>query len=317
MAESFDYSLCCIFQHTTQLENCVNRTLNVIVDLCKMLAHMNGVGSLIPETRFVQLHKQANFSPLLPAEFISQYLDLDLEENTPFCAQRLEIWHRLRNKARVTGSTMFKALGFETLKAEKYHVYVFVKGRPPKDVDLELQKYIDFGIANEIHAVATLVGCIMPALLPPCYVFLESGPAFIHGSSQKNLIEVSVDGIIQCKNDEVCTHDHRGRKKIAVKVKCHYPTDNFPKFPMYRLPTRYVPQMLAEMVVHGVEELWLLSYTLSSMTVDVYFDATLWQKLLHLTEYKYGAENVAIPMKLHPAIKSLKSDLVKFINTHT
>ena len=114
MVESIDCSLCRIFQHTTQLENCVNRTLNVIVDLCKMLAHMNGVGSLIPETHFVQLHKQANSLPLLPAEFISQYLDLELEENTQFCAQRSEIWHRLRNKARVTDSTMFKALGFES-----------------------------------------------------------------------------------------------------------------------------------------------------------------------------------------------------------
>ena len=76
--------------------------------------------------------------------------------------------------------------------------------------------------------------------------------------------------------------------------------------------------MLAEMVVHGVEELWLLSYMLSSMTVNVvYFDVTLWKKLLHLTESKYGTENVAILTKLHPAIKSLKSDLVKFIDTHT
>ena len=168
MAESFDYSLCHVFQYTTQLENCVNRMLNVIVDLCKMLAHMNGVGSLIPETHFVQLHKQANFFPLLPAEFVSQYLDLELKENTQFCAQRSKIWHRLRNKARVTGSTMFKALGFESLKVKKEHIYVFVKGRPPKDVDPEVQKYLDFGIANEIHAVATLVGCIMPVLLPPC-----------------------------------------------------------------------------------------------------------------------------------------------------
>ena len=115
----------------TQLENCVNRTLNVIVDLCKILAHMNGAGSLIPETHFVQLHKEANFFPLLPAEFVTQYLDLDLEENTQFCSQRSEMWHHLRKKARVTGSTMFNALGFESLKAEKEHVYVFVKGRPP------------------------------------------------------------------------------------------------------------------------------------------------------------------------------------------
>ena len=85
--------------------------------------------------------------------------------------------------------------------------------------------------------------------------------------------------------------------------------------PNSQLPTRYVPQMLGEMVVHGVEELWLLSYTLPSMTINVvYFNETLWQKLLYLTEYKYGTENVAIPMKLHPAIKSLKSDLVKFVD---
>ena len=32
-------------------------------------------------------------------------------------------------KARVTGSTMFNAFGLESLKAEKEHVYVYVKGR--------------------------------------------------------------------------------------------------------------------------------------------------------------------------------------------
>ena len=318
MVDSFDHSLCHIFQHMTQLENCVNRALNVIVDLCKILAHMNGAGSLIPETHFVQLHKQANFPPLLPTEFVFPYLDLDLKENTQFCSKRSEIWHHLRKKARVTGGTMFNALGFESLKAEKEHVYVCVKGRPPKDVDLEVQKYLDFSIANKIHGVSMLVGCIMPGLLPPCYIFLECGPAFIHGASRKNLIEVSMDGIIQCKNGEVCTHDHRGRKKIAVEVKCNYPSEDFPKFPIYRLPTRYIPQMLAEMATQGVEKLWLLSYTLYSMTVSiVYFDGKLWEKLLQLTESKYGKENVPILMKLHPSSNSLKSDLVKFIDTHT
>ena len=282
MVDSFDHSLCRIYQHTTQLENCVNRTLNVIVDLCKILAHINGSGSLIPETRFVQLHKQANFFPLLPAEFVSQYLNLELEENTQFCSQRSEIWHHLRKKARLTGSMMFKALGFESLKAEKEHVYVFVKVRPPKDIDLDVQKYLDFGIANEIHAVSTLVGCIMPTFLPPYCIFLECGPSFIHGASRKNVIEVSIDGIIQCKNGDVCTQEHRERKKIVVEIKCHYPSDNFPKFPMYRLPTRYIPQMLAEMAVYGVEELWLVSYTLYSTTLSVvYFDANLWEKLLN------------------------------------
>ena len=38
---------------------------------------------------------------------------------------------------------------------------------------------------------------------------------------------------------------------------------------------------------------------------------------IQLTESKYGAENVPIPTKLHPSSKSLKSNLVKFIDTHT
>ena len=155
-------------------------------------------------------------------------------------------------------------------------------------------------------------------ILPPCCIFLECGPTFIHGGSRKTLIEVSIDSIIQCKNGDVQTQEHRERKKIAVEIKCHYASDDFPKFPMYRLPTRYVPQMLAEMAVHCVEELWLVSYTWYSTTLRVvYFDANLWEKLLNLTESKYGQQNVAIPTKLHPSSKSLKSNMVKFINSHT
>ena len=137
---------------------------------------------------------------------------------------------------------------------------------------------------------------VLPVTLASCYIFLECGPAFIHGASRKNFIEISIDGIIQCKNGEVCTHNHRGRKKIAVKVKCHYPSEDFPKFPMYRLPTRYIAQMLAEMVVYGVEELWLLSYTLYIMTVSiVYFDGKLWDKLLQLTDSKIWRRKCAHP----------------------
>ena len=58
-------------------------------------------------------------------------------------------------------------------------------------------------------------------------------------------------------------------------------------------------------------------YTVQYDCQHCIFDVTLWEKLLHLTESKYGDKNVAIPMKLHPASKSLEADLVKFIDTHT
>ena len=85
----------------------------------------------------------------------------------------------------MTASTMVNALGFESLKAEKEHIYVFVKGRPAKDVNPEVQKYLDFGIANGIHSVSTLVGCIMPVLLPPPLLYLLGMWTSIHSWSLK------------------------------------------------------------------------------------------------------------------------------------
>ena len=163
-----------------QIENCVNRTLNVIFDITKTIAYMKGIDSLVPVSKFVHLHKEANYFSLLPSEYVSNYIDLEDEANTQFCSQRSEIWHGLRSKSRIIGSSMFRALGFDTLKEEMEHCYVYCKGRPPKDLTPEVQRYIQFSCENEIHAISTLVGPAMPALLPPCYVFLECGPMFIH-----------------------------------------------------------------------------------------------------------------------------------------
>ena len=154
-----------------QIENCVNRALNVIFDITKTIAYVKEIDSLVPDSEFVHLHKLANYFPLLPSEYVSNYVDLEDEANTQFCSQRSEIWHRLRSKARITGSSMFRTLGFDTLKEEKEHCYVYCKGRPPKDFTPEVQRYIQFGCGNEIHAILTLVGLAMPALLPPAMCF--------------------------------------------------------------------------------------------------------------------------------------------------
>ena len=36
-----------------QIENCVNRTLNVIFDITKTIANMNGIDSLVPDSKFI------------------------------------------------------------------------------------------------------------------------------------------------------------------------------------------------------------------------------------------------------------------------
>ena len=50
---------------------------------------------------------------------------------------------------------------------------------------------------------------------------------FIHGQNQRNLIEVSGDGMLQCKNGENCNQNHPRDWRIAVEAKCLYPVKNF------------------------------------------------------------------------------------------
>ena len=58
---------------------------------------------------------------------------------------------------------------------KKKHHHVFVNSRDAPEISKELQKMLDHGIKFEIREIATLLGQIMPALLPPCYTFLKVG----------------------------------------------------------------------------------------------------------------------------------------------
>ena len=190
------------------------------------------------------------------------YIDLEDEANTQFCSQRSEIWHRLRSKARITGSSMFRALGFDTLKEEKKHCYIYCKGRPPKDFTPEVQRYIQFSCENEIHAISTLVGLAMPALLPPPLLCVSGVWAHVNTWTKSDEFNRSGDGMLQCKNGENCNQKHPKDWRIAVEAKCLYPSEDFPKFALYGMHTCHVPQTLCEMAVNNVDELWLLSFTL-------------------------------------------------------
>ena len=125
---------------------------------------------------------------------------------------------------------MFRALGLDTPKAEKEHFNTHAHKLPNVPKSEEVQKYLKFGNENEINAIATLVGLIMPALLTPCHAFLEVGPQFIHGVHRDNLIEVSGDGIIRCTHGTSCSFKHKQphhHKRIAVEAKCIFPSMRF------------------------------------------------------------------------------------------
>ena len=61
--------------------------------------------------------------------------------------------------------------------AQKEHFDVYVKGKQAKPITPQVQEMMDYGTENEINAIVTLVGLILPALRPSCFsVFLSVFP---------------------------------------------------------------------------------------------------------------------------------------------
>ena len=162
-----------IFKNTTQIENCVSCTFQLNVDTCSILGQLNGSSCCVAENKYVKLHKQSNFFGLLPSQYVSCHMNLEIEPNTKCCSQYSTLWWKLWKKAVITGSTLYKGSGFETLKAEREHVNIFVKNRPAPQVPPDVQKYMEFGKNNEAHAISTLVSTLLPALKPSCYNFYK------------------------------------------------------------------------------------------------------------------------------------------------
>ena len=125
--DRLDFHISHIFKNTTQLENCMNHTLQLNVDICSILGQLNGSSCCIAEHKYLKLHQQPNFFGLLPSEYVSRHMNLESEPNTKYCSQYSTLWWKLRKKALITGSTLYKGLGFDTLKAEREHMNVFVK----------------------------------------------------------------------------------------------------------------------------------------------------------------------------------------------
>ena len=209
---------------------------------------MRGSKCCVNDTKFVKLQKQPNYFALLPTEYLSKHNDLWKPENHIYCTQYSDLWWKLRGTALLIGSTMMKALGFDTLKAEKQHVNVYIQKRLALEFIDEVKKDIQLRKENEVHAISTLVDLILPALKTKCYSFYEVGPQFIQGQNRVNLTGVSADGIIECPIGPTCSNKRvpDQHKHIVVEAKCMYPSTDFPKLPSYYLPFHHVPQVVAK-----------------------------------------------------------------------
>ena len=120
-------------------------------DICIVLSYLND--AKFCDGKVVNFNQQSNFSPLLQHKSTDNHRKIE---------QRSEEWFNVRQGATVTGSTIYKAVGCDGLKKMREHYdNVLCKEKSP-DVPKGSQDAMKYGTENEVNAMATFVGSILP-----------------------------------------------------------------------------------------------------------------------------------------------------------
>ena len=108
-------------------------------------------------------------------------------------------------------------LSLDGLAQQKEHHHTFLCGCSETVLSPEIKKKMEHGTNNEKNILAMLTGLIIPAFLPPCYAFFKVGAKFISGSSCRDKVEVSTDGILKCTEGDNCLNNHE-KKNIIIEI---------------------------------------------------------------------------------------------------
>lgn len=206
-----------ISTHIYDLDACVKRTLNTVDGIIQVCAEMNACLEFCCES-ILDLSVQTNYRHLKGEDHIFSHDQLRLMK------QMSPQWHELRKSAVTTGSTLFTALGLETLKKQQEH-YDFVRFEKAKsEPTARIKERMEHGQRNEINAVATLVGKVFPCFYPS-YTFSEEG--CVKYTLDESYIIVSPDGSR--------LNSATRQTEIAVEIKCPFPEMQDPTSLLYTI----------------------------------------------------------------------------------
>ena len=286
------------------INNCIERTMRLIDNLCHHCSTVHGCGELFTLNRIVNLHSQNNYKHL------NDIVNHEFNEDTYiFLKQRTEKWFAIRAESTVTGSTLNASLGLDTLKSQQEHFdYVkFGKDRPPPSA--QVKEKMNYGTVNELHAVATLVAKVLPVLYPNM-VYSEVGCVKRENNGVHYII--SPDGRCDEKSN-----DNKETNTMAIEIKCPFPAPpGTYKLPVYyKIPKYYVPQILSEMFALGVGHLLFLCYSRESTAVmQADFDPDLWSLMQKELEAVYTNDHR--PVKKSESVVILQNRINSYIDSH-
>ena len=171
------------------------KVIDTLNQLCLIITILNGTCNQFCKGENVKLRECENFAELLPPETMEEvYIDKDGDVPSKYIKQRSEEWFAIRKNMKVTGSTVGQALGLNSLKEKKEFVKKLLDG---KGNEIPPNEAMQYGSANEINAVATMVGKIMPVLFPDL-TFCEEGVYKVYDKKDGTpFMVVSPDGSLR------------------------------------------------------------------------------------------------------------------------
>ena len=288
-----------------RIKECISGLVHHIDQISYFIACLNKTGHMYCLNNSVDLGKQHNYVCLLGLN------DTWLQDNNDsqmvlqyaqFVKQRTNVWFNLRKLAKVTGSTFNKALGLEGLKSQLEHFDRLFCGKQTEP-SAAAKAAMNHGQNNEINAVATIVGKILPVLHPEM-IFFETG-CYVLQHENKPFIVVSPDGQGKSGANEHCL--------AAFEIKCPVPGKKFTPDVHYYVPKYYIPQLISEMKVLGSSQLYYVCYTKETTTVfRVNFSEELWGTIWDLSVSLYGGETQIRPKRKHKDCSLLADQIASF-----
>lgn len=293
----FAYSIDSCRTNIYKIENTVSKALKVQMSISEAGASLNKVAHLFADSNKVELQHQENLRILKRPEDIQENSEL---LDTSVIKQRTEKWFTDRKKMKVTGSTIYKAIGCDSLKRQKEHFDQVLSGVDPPEPSAEQAKAMKHGTESEVHEIATLCGVVMPFLFPDL-VFYEEGYYIRDG------ILVSPDGSMKDSTDT----------RYAFEGKAPTGMSSYSTPVHYCVPDRYIPQTLFEQrVLQASNGTIYLSWSQESSTVfKVIPDDDLCHSILAEINDIYSADIPIRPKTLTPAAKELKQSISESAKT--
>lgn len=140
------YAISAIIAFLYDIDNFLKRASSVTKNVCLCISYIEK-GSFV-EGETINLCSSEKYNELKTDENILHY-------NTRLIKQRTDNWVKIRQAAKITGSTMYKALGFEDLQKQKEHFETVICNVQPKPTTEELRDILNYGVVNEPNAAAS------------------------------------------------------------------------------------------------------------------------------------------------------------------